>query len=578
MRWLAFVLALLSGGVLAQERVVSFHSDIEIAADGWMTVTETIDLNVEGRQIQRGILRDFPTDYRDRLGRKVSVPFVPLSVTRDDVAEPFSEQRQANGMRLRIGNAAVMLPHGRHVYRIRYRTRFQVGFFDTHDELYWNVNGNGWTFGMEEVSATVALPSAVPAADLKVEAYTGEAGARGRDYKAQALEGGADFRTTRRLRAGEGLTIVLMFPKGVVLPPTLRAKFDRWLDDNLGEAFGAAGLLMILAFLYWRWAQVGRDPRAGPAFPRYEAPKDLGPGAVRYLDRMAYDDRCFAASLLGLAQRGFMRIREDGGTYSLERTGRTVPLLAGDAPLAALAPEKGPFTFGGTYDPAVAVAREGLEKALTAQVDGPLYSLNRGAVAVAVLMAIVTLAAMYLLNAAVLVIIAAGLLILGALILAWRLLPAYTAEGRKAMDEIDGLRQYLTVAEKDDLARQKRPPRSQEEFAKFLPYALALGVEKTWADAFVPVLGAAAVAAAASDYYSSSSSDSSSGSGTSFSSDSFSSSLGGMGDTISAASTPPGSSSGGSDFGSSDSGGSSSSSDSGGSSGGGGGGGGGSGW
>jgi uncharacterized membrane protein len=159
---------------------------------------------------------------------------------------------------------------------------------------------------------------------------------------------------------------------------------------------------------------------------------------------------------------------------------------------------------------------------------------------------------------------------LAALVAAWRLLPAYNVEGRKAMDEIDGLRQYLSVAEKDDLARQKRPPRTAEEFARFLPYAVALGVEKTWADAFAAVLGAAAIAAAAGEYFSSSS-DGSSG----FSPDRFSGSLGGIGDTISSASTPPGSSSG-----SSGSGGSSSSGGGGGggSSGGGGGGGGGSGW
>jgi uncharacterized membrane protein len=155
------------------------------------------------------------------------------------------------------------------------------------------------------------------------------------------------------------------------------------------------------------------------------------------------------------------------------------------------------------------------------------------------------------------------------LALAWKLLPAYTPAGRRIQDEVDGLRQYLSVAEKDDLARQKRPPRTKEEFAKFLPYAVALGVEKTWADAFAKVLGAAALAAAASEYYSSSFDGDRSSSYSHFTD-----SIADMGRTISAASTPPGSSSGSSDSG----GGSSGGSDGGGSSGGGGGGGGGDGW
>ena len=574
MKWLAFVLAFSSALVFAEEKVNSFHSDIQIAADGGLTVTETIEVNVEGRQIRRGILRDFPTDYQDRFGRKVTVPFEVVSVRRDGRDERYSVERKSNGASVRIGDPGSMLAHRRHVYEITYRTRFQVGFFDAHDELYWNVNGNGWTFAMDAISASVALPAAgsapVPARELKVEAYTGPFGERGRDYKAEARDGGAGFRTTRRLGAGEGLTIVLMFPKGVVLPPTLGDQAGRWLDDNLGEAFGAAGLLVLAAFLYWRWAQVGRDPRSGPAFPRYEAPQGLGPGAVRFLDRMGYDDGCFAAALLGLAQRGFLRIREEGGAYSLERTGKAVDYLPGEAPLAALVPKSGAKDIGRTYDPTVAAARSGLGRALAAAIDGRLYSLNRGSIMLGAAIAAATLFAMDLMDAAPFAMIAAGVLMLAALVVAWRLLPSYTVEGRKTMDEIDGLRQYLSVAEKDDLARQKRPPRTKEEFARFLPYAVALGVEKTWADAFVTVLGASAVAAAAGEYFSSSSD---SGSGSGFSSDRFASSLGGIGDTISSASTPPASSSG-----SSGSGGSSSSGGGGGSSGGGGGGGGGSGW
>jgi uncharacterized membrane protein len=135
----------------------------------------------------------------------------------------------------------------------------------------------------------------------------------------------------------------------------------------------------------------------------------------------------------------------------------------------------------------------------------------------------------------------------------YRLLPAYSVEGRKLQDAVEGLRQYLGVAEKDDLARMQAPPQTPEEFARFLPYAMALEVEKTWAERFAGILGAAAVAAAVQDYY-----ETSSGSF-----EGFASSFSNMDSTVAASATAPGSASGGSG---------------GGSSGGGGGGGGGSGW
>lgn len=123
------------------------------------------------------------------------------------------------------------------------------------------------------------------------------------------------------------------------------------------------------------------------------------------------------------------------------------------------------------------------------------------------------------------------------------------------------MRQYLSVAEAEDLKRMKAPPQTPQEFARHLPYAVALGVEAAWAQRFATLLGASAIAAAVTDYYSSDR-------GADGVRD-----LGGtsdsLGSAISSAATPPGSSSGFSDSGgSSDSG----------SSGGGGGGGGGSGW
>lgn len=550
-----------------QERIVSFHSAIKIGAQGELSVTETIEAQVEGRSIKRGILRDFPTDYRDGLGRRVSVPFEVVSVKRDGDAEQWNMDPFANGVRVQIGNPSVLLPHGLHTYEISYRTRYQLGFFDDHDELYWNVNGNGWTFAMDSVSADVSLPRAVPSAQLKAEAYTGASGAKGRAYASTVRDGGAEYRTTRALGPGEGLTIVFSFPKGVVQPPTLGDRFSRWWNDNPGEILVAADVLLLLIFLSWRWWLVGRDPRKGPVFPRYEAPTGLGPAGTRYLDRMRCDDRCVAAGLLGLGQRGFLRIRQAGDVYTIERTGKEAELLPGEQALATLVPRQGTVTIGRTYDRAVQMARADLGGLLQRHYRDRLFSRNRGSLFLAGIIAFLMFGAVFVLNTAGTVLIIGAIGIAAILYLFSRWLPAYTVEGRKLEDEIEGLRQYLSIAEKDDLARLKLPPRTAEEFAKFLPYALALDVEKTWANTFATVLGAAAVAQAVSSYYEWDSSTR--GGGIGHLTDSISN-LGGM---ISSASTPPGSSSG-----SSGSGGSSGGGGGGGSSGGGGGGGGGSGW
>lgn len=533
-----------------EERVLEFHSDIRIAADGQLTVTERILLVAEGNAIQRGILRDFPTVYRDE-GRKITVPFAVRRVLRNGLPEPYAVERTANGVRIRIGRADVLLERGRHVYEISYRTARQVGFFEKHDELYWNVNGNGWTLGFDRISAEVQLPARVPARELKLEAWTGLQGARGRNYVTFARDGAAAFRSTRAFWPREGMTIVVAFPKGIVAPPSAGQRARWFVADHAGVLAGLGGLALLLAFLAWRWGLVGRDPKSGPKFPRYQAPPQIGPAGVRFVDRMGYDERCFAAALLGLGSRGYLKIRqakEQG--YEIERTGKSVDWLLGEQviPDMLLGPGK-PVTIGSGHSPGVQLTRDRFRAELERYFGGKLFSKNHGSLFAGIGIALATFAAMLWLEAPELFIGAMALVMLLLLLAFSRWLPAYSVAGRRLQDEIEGLRQYLSVAEMPGLARMKAPPRTKEEFAKFLPYAVALGVEKTWAERFAAILGAAAVSAAVADFYTSESD--------------FASSFSGLDSSISSSATAPGSDSG---------------SDGGGSSGGGGGGGGGSGW
>lgn len=64
------------------------------------------------------------------------------------------------------------------------------------------------------------------------------------------------------------------------------------------------------------------------------------------------------------------------------------------------------------------------------------------------------------------------------------LLRAPTAEGRKAMDHIEGFKLYLSVAEEGRLNVNDEPEMSQQLFERFLPFAVALDVEKPWTRAF----------------------------------------------------------------------------------------------
>jgi uncharacterized membrane protein len=69
---------------------------------------------------------------------------------------------------------------------------------------------------------------------------------------------------------------------------------------------------------------------------------------------------------------------------------------------------------------------------------------------------------------------------------------APTREGRKVLDRIAGFKQYLSITERERLDRMHPPEDTPALFERYLPYAIALGVENRWADRFSGVLAAAA--------------------------------------------------------------------------------------
>ncbi len=226
-RWLvpalaAFVLAahpVITGSARAAEIIERFDAQIDVAPNGNLTVTETIRVRAEGREIKRGIYRDFPTDYTDSHGNRVRVGFTVVEVMRDGEPEPYFTERRGNGVRVYIGQKDVFLTPDHYTYTLTYRTDRQLGFFDDFDELYFNAIGHGWVFAIERARAIVHLP---PGAEvLSTTAYTGRRGESGRDFSTGSGVGGAVvFEATRPLQPGEGLTIVVSWPKGFVAEPT----------------------------------------------------------------------------------------------------------------------------------------------------------------------------------------------------------------------------------------------------------------------------------------------------------------------------------------------------------------------
>ena len=314
------------------ERIRRFDSQITVEKDASMTVREALQVHSEGIEIRHGIYRDFPTTYKDPFGHRYVVDFSLRSVLRDGHPEGYLFQKLSNGLRIYIGEKDRFLPPGDYTYTLTYKTNRQLGFFRDHDELYWNVTGNGWNFPIDQAEAIVILPGDIPKDRLTLNGYTGPQGSKVKEFWTAVNDDGTiTFSTTTPLQPREGFTIVVSWPKGIVAEPLPSVKLGYLLRDNRGLVVGLLGLLVLMVYYLLVWARFGRDPQKGTVMPLYDPPNGLSPAAVRYLMKMGFDHKVFAATLINMAVKRFLSICEDDGVYTLERD---------QADTAELAPEE----------------------------------------------------------------------------------------------------------------------------------------------------------------------------------------------------------------------------------------------
>jgi hypothetical protein len=313
------------------ERILDYHSDITLEDDGTLQVTETIVVNSAGNQIRHGIYREFPTTYTDPFNTRYVAGFQMLAATRDSAAEPFRAEDRPNGKRIYLGSPKTIVPLGRHVYTITYTSNHQLGFYKNHDELFWNVTGNGWDFRIDHASATVHLPANIPPDQVTLSGFTGPQGSRAAQLTSSTEGSSFQFSSRYFLGSHEGLSVLLTWPNGYITPPTFSQNLEFFFRNNRSALLLACGFLVTLLYYFSAWSAVGRDPAAGVIMALYEPPSSLSPASMRYLMRMGYDNKTFAAAILDMAVRGYLKITDaEGGAYRLTLAGKDNRVLTPD--------------------------------------------------------------------------------------------------------------------------------------------------------------------------------------------------------------------------------------------------------
>ena len=495
LRWLLAGLAacFLAFAAAAQESIHRFDVGIKVQANGDILVTETINLTVQGINIRRGIFRDLPRYYGDDEieGNVLPYQYDIRRITLDGHREPYETASEGNAYRVIVGNADIFLDYGDHTYVIEYEVKNQIRYFDDHDELYWNVTGNDWAFPIEAASARIALPHR--AVVTGQSGYTGSYGEVGHDYAYRQASDAYVFETTHPLGPEQGLTISLSLAKGTIQPPSLGDKGMLWWFRHGALAILVASFCGVFWFLISSFQRVGQDPPKPPVFPRYEPPENLSPAGAHYVYyRGLRGHGALISTLIGMGVKGLVKIdASEKKSTTLTREAGDAAMVEDEATLeSGLFGGRSQLTLGEKYNASFTTAYQSFRQSLSKKYGNPYFRWNLGytiAAAVLTVAAIVFAVSQTANWSGWHTLVVLGFAALNGLFM--YLMPAPTPKGQEVRTEIAGFRLYLETAEKlqmnaVEVGSGAPPPMSLERYEKFLPYAVALNVEKPWTKYF----------------------------------------------------------------------------------------------
>lgn len=472
---------------LNAEEIRNFHSNIYIKKDGTINVQENIEYDF-GDAHRHGIYRDIPYRYSSGL-TKYSVRLNVEDVTNfKDNAYIYKVSKSGGWANIRIGDPDRKIT-GTHNYRIEYTVSGAVGFFDEHDELYWNVTGDEWRVPILNSGATVYFDEDI-ADGVMAACYTGAYGSTDQDCTKQIQESGVKFKTIGSLNGGEGITIIVGLPKGIIEEPSSLSKLWWFIFDNWAFALPFATFFS----LFYLWRNRGKDPEGrGVIAVKYEPPEDLTPAEAGTLIDERVNILDITSTVIDLAVRGFLEIEEISSTKFFFFTDRDYKLLRTektDESLKSYEEKVLSGIFKGKETVMVSELRNkfytelpGIRNALYKElINKRLFPTNPenvrsiykwigigGLILGFFLLAIFPLGLCIGLSALIILIFS-------------RYMPRKTKKGSLKNEELLGFREFIERAEKDRIERLAKEDPTL--FDRVLPYALVFGLEDRWADAF----------------------------------------------------------------------------------------------
>jgi uncharacterized membrane protein YgcG len=487
--FLVAVVFLLSPFLVLAEEVSHFDVLYNINDDATVSVVETIvyDFGVDERH---GIYRTLNTQHAQPSSAWYKERYVDISgieVTRNNEAEPFDQSAFGDSIEVKIGDPDATIS-GQQTYTIAYTLKGALSYGTQGAELYWNVTGNEWDVPIASVSAHVRSGYLNGTHDC----YQGVIGSLA-ECDAKAIVGTIAMFEAKDLAPGEGLTVAT-----ALIATSMPEVILEQMTSVIPLAMAALWLVFLGLFL-WRYRQ--KENPDQPVVAQYEPYQNYLPMYTGVLLDNALDPRDVVAGILYLAEQGFLTIRRTEAKalwiftttdYEFilrrpveEMTIPTLNLILTNLLFTSVHEVGTTVTLSALSENKTAnyALMQSLRKNAIADVerDGFLAATPLNEIKKAIVPGLLVCVAFLVLGGVILAIVVG---VVSIVMVALALNHRRSRTGFEALNHIEGFKLFLSVTDKERFDFHNAPEKSPELFMKYLPYAVALGVEEKWAKVF----------------------------------------------------------------------------------------------
>lgn len=192
-----------------------------------------------------------------------------------------------------------------HEWVIHYRVHGAIGFFQDHDELYWNLFTD-FDVPVSNATATVFLPEGINEQKLQIDSYATNPNSIIETHVANGHK--YDF-VFNNIAPKDAVTIAAGFPKGIVLKSAFFFDFLKtyWII--------LTSILLIIVILIWRllfwYFKEKKLEEERTIVVEYAPPGNIRPAMASLITYERINSKVWSSTVVDLAVRGYVRVEEE---------------------------------------------------------------------------------------------------------------------------------------------------------------------------------------------------------------------------------------------------------------------------